>query len=65
MGFGSYTTNGSGKSKISDFVFYVVAIGLGNFLEQDILGFDVSMNKVLLVNTFESLHNLHQNLNSL
>lgn len=59
VGFGTNASDRPGESKVGDFVAHVRTLPSLGFQKQNVLGFDVAMNKIPFVNAFESLHDLH------
>lgn len=59
MGLSSTSSNRSCKAKICNFIRHLNIL----FLKQDIFWFYIPVNEILLMDTFQSLHNFHHNFN--
>jgi hypothetical protein len=59
MSFGPDASNGSGKSKIGNFVAHLSPLPALFLGQQHILTLDIPMNKAPLMNALQALHNLH------
>ena len=58
MSFGPTPADRSCKAKISNFVASLIP----HLFEQDVLGLDVPVDEIFLMNTLESLHDLDDDL---
>lgn len=65
MSFGSDACDGPGEPEIGNFVLNIVAVAFGDFLEEYIFGFNVSVDEIVLVNQFQPLHDFDYDLKSL
>ena len=63
MSFCSYSPYWPREAKISNFIFYLEPISIRLLLKQNVFWLDISMNKVFLVNAFETLHHLYCDIN--
>lgn len=61
MCFGSDSTDRSGETEISYFVLNLEAIIFGDFLQQNILWFDIPVNEILFMDALESFHDFDHN----
>lgn len=52
MGLCAHPSNRSSKTKIGYFVLDIITIGFGDFFKQYVLGFYVTMDEVLFMDTF-------------
>lgn len=64
VGFGTHASDRPSESKVSDFVAHVRALPSLGFQKQNVLWFDVAMNKIPFMNAFQPLHDLYHDFES-
>ena len=65
MSFGSYSSDGSGKSKVSNLIAELGSFSSLSFAEENVFTLDISMDIVSLMNAFKAFHNLDDDFKSL
>lgn len=63
MGLRSHSPDRTGEPEVGYFISDLCASL--SFLQQDVLGFDVAMDEVLLMDALESLHYFHHDFDAL